>query len=148
MARRGRARKCRRKKQWKTWSQGRIVYTRCVFLVCSMSFLSIFLAVSGVVILLSALDIARQERFNALHFLVFIAIGGGLILFTFFPNFLTSLGNLFWLQRGADILVYSAIIFLTYFVLLLLRKVESQDERLTRLIREIALLHSDHENKK
>ena len=37
-----------------------------------MSFLQVFFIVSGVVILLVALDIAKKERFNALHFLVFL----------------------------------------------------------------------------
>jgi hypothetical protein len=43
------------------------------------------------------------------------------------------------LERGADALVYTSIIFLFYFVLLLLRKTEANREELTRLIRELAI---------
>ena len=66
-------------------------------------------------------------------------MGTGLLVFTFFPDSLDLLGQLFGLQRGADLLVYASIIFLFYFVLLLLRKVETTREEVTRLIREIAI---------
>ncbi len=46
---------------------------------------------------------------------------------------------MFGLQRGADLLVYSSIIFLIYFVLLLLRKLEHNKSDITQLVREIAI---------
>lgn len=61
------------------------------------------------------------------------------MIFTFFPWVLTALWNVFGLQRGADLLVYVSIIFLIYFVLLLLRKLEWNKEDITKLIREIAI---------
>ena len=63
-------------------------------------------------------------------------------MFTFFPGVLDGVGRLFGIQRGADVLVYSSIIFLLYFSLLLLSKVESGREDITRLVREIALQNS------
>jgi hypothetical protein len=48
-----------------------------------------------VLIFILALDVARREKFNALHFFVFIAIGAGLLVFTFFPGVLDSVGRLF-----------------------------------------------------
>ena len=104
-----------------------------------MNLLDIFFIVSGVIILLLGIDIAKREKFNALHFIVFLAIGAGLVVFTFFPGALNVLGNIFGLQRGADLLVYMSIIFLIYFVLLLLRKLEENKTSITDLIREIAL---------
>lgn len=61
------------------------------------------------------------------------------MVFTFFPWVLTALWNIFGLQRGADLLVYVSIIFLIYFVLLLLRKLEENKEDITKLVREIAI---------
>lgn len=61
------------------------------------------------------------------------------MLFTFFPEALNLIGKIFGLQRGADVLVYASIIFLFYFVLLLLRKVETTREEVTKLVREIAI---------
>ena len=91
------------------------------------------------IILLLGIDIAKREKFNALHFLVFLGIGMGLMVFTFFPGALDVLGNIFGLQRWADLLVYLSIIFLIYFVLLLLRKLEHNKSDITALIREIAI---------
>ena len=104
-----------------------------------MSFLQVFFIISGIIILLVALDIAKKERFNALHFLVFLWAWWGLLVFTFFPETLNIIGRIFWLQRGADVLVYASIIFLFYFVLLLLRKVELTREEVTKLVRELAI---------
>lgn len=104
-----------------------------------MNLLQIFFIISGLIIFLVALDIAKRERFNALHFLVFLGVGGWLLVFTLFPAVLNKIGLLFGLQRGADLLVYSSIIFLFYFVLLLLRKIEDTREEVTSLVREIAI---------
>lgn len=105
-----------------------------------MNLLQAFFVVSGVVISIIAFDIAKRQKFNALHFLVFIGIGIGLLVFTFFPSFLEKTGQLFGIPRGADVLVYVSIIFLFYFVLLLLNKAEKNREDITRLVREIGVL--------
>ena len=60
-----------------------------------MNLLQIFFIISGLIIFLVALDIARRERFNALHFLVFLGVGSGLLVFTVFPQSLSLLGQLF-----------------------------------------------------
>ncbi|MDD2870882.1 MAG: DUF2304 family protein [Candidatus Gracilibacteria bacterium] len=104
-----------------------------------MTLLDFFFTISGIIILILALDIANKQKFNALHFLVFISIGGGLLIFTYFPNVLNDIGNVFGVARGADVLVYASIIFLLYFVLLLLGKHVGNKEDITQLVRGIAL---------
>lgn len=105
-----------------------------------MNLLQAFFIISGVIIFIIAFDIAKRQKFNALHFLVFIGIGAGLLVFTFFPQVLDTMGRIFGVQRGADVLVYTSIIFLLYFVLLLLNKTEKNREDVTRLVREIGVL--------
>ena len=107
-----------------------------------MTLLQIFFVVSGIVIFLLTLDISRKRKFNALHFVVFFLIGIFLLVFTLFPHILDRLGRIFGLQRGADLLVYMSIIFLIYFSLLLLNKIERTREEVTRLIRELAISSS------
>jgi len=107
-----------------------------------MNLLDVFFFISWVILLILAIDISRKQKFNALHFLVFIWVWFWLLVFTFFPNTLSKIWLLFWLQRWADLLVYSSIIFLMYFVLLLLNKVEENKSDLTKIIREIALQNS------
>ena len=108
-----------------------------------MNLLEVFFIISGLIIFILALDIARKEKFNALHFFIFLLIGGGLLVFTFFPGVLNFLGQIFGLQRGADVLVYGSIVFLLYFVLLLLSKVESNKHGITKTVRELALMSSE-----
>lgn len=71
-----------------------------------MNLLQVFFIISGIIIFVVSFDIAKRERFNALHFLVFLGVGGGLLLFTFVPETLDIIGRIFGLTRGADALVY------------------------------------------
>ncbi|MDD4151413.1 MAG: DUF2304 family protein [Candidatus Gracilibacteria bacterium] len=111
-----------------------------------MNLLQIFFIVSALVIFIFAFDIAKRQKFNALHFIVFLLIGVALFIFTFFPNILNIFGGFFGLQRGADLLVYTSIIFLLYFTLLLLSKVERNREDITMLIREMAIQNSSRKS--
>lgn len=107
-----------------------------------MTLLEFFFIISWIIILIIALDISRREKFNALHFLVFIWIWSWLLVFTFFPNILNQIWNIFWVARWADVLVYGSIVFLIYFVLLLLSKHTENKESITKLVREIAIENS------
>jgi len=104
-----------------------------------MTLLEFFFIISGVIILIIAFDIARKQRFNALHFLVFIWVWWGLLTFTFFPWILNTIASVFWVARWADVLVYAAVIFLLYFVLLLLTKHVENKDSITSLVREQSL---------
>ena len=65
----------------------------------------------------------------------------------FFPQMVDRIGYIFGAARGADVLVYGSIVFLFYFSLLLLQKVEGQRQELTRIIRELALDKTTHDTK-
>lgn len=105
-----------------------------------MSLLQLVFFLSGIVVLYVGLDVARRQKFNALHFLVFIGTGVGLLVFTAFPRALDLVGRIFGIPRGADALVYGAIVFLVYFVLVLLGKSEKNREDVTSLGRAIAIM--------
>ena len=107
-----------------------------------MTLFQIFLVLSGIIILVLTIDISKKQKFNALHFLVFLIMWISLLIFTIFPNFLNSFGRFFGLQRWADLLVYSSIVFLIYFVLLLLNKHVENKDSITGLIRELAIENS------
>lgn len=110
-----------------------------------MTLLEFFFIISGIIILIISIDIAKKQKFNALHFLIFIGVWWGLLLLAFFPGFLNFIAKLFWVARWADVLVYASIIFLLYFVLLLLTKHVENKEDITSLVRNIAI---DNANKK
>lgn len=62
------------------------------------------------------------------------------------PQALDLIGRIFGIPRGADVLVYGGIVFLSYFSLLLLNKTEKNREDTTRLVREIAIHTGAPEN--
>lgn len=107
-----------------------------------MNLLQFFFITSWIIILILAIDIAKRQKFNAIHFLVFIWVWIWLLVFTFFPNVLNFIWSIFGLQRWADVLVYSSIIFLLYFNILLLTKVESNKSDITMLLRELSIINS------
>ncbi len=107
-----------------------------------MNLLQFFFIISGIIILILAIDISKKQKFNALHFLVFLWVWSWLLIFTFFPNILSTIWNIFWVARWADVLVYVWIIFLLYFVLLLLSKHVENKESITELVREMAIENS------
>lgn len=107
-----------------------------------MNLLDFFFIISGTLLFFISLDIAKKQRFNALHFFVFLSVSLWLLAFTFFPQILQAVGNFFGIARGADVLVYISIIFLLYFSLLLLSKHMETKEGITKLIRELALEES------
>lgn len=108
-----------------------------------MNLLKFFFIISWIIISIIAIDIAKKQKFNALHFLVFIAVGGWLLTFSIFPGAVVHIWNIFWVARWADVLVYTSIIFLLYFVLLLLTKHVENKESLTSIIREWAISNSE-----
>lgn len=111
-------------------------------IVRGMNLLQVFFIISWIIILILAFDVARKQKFNALHFLVFIWVWAGLLVFTFNHSVLEFIWDIFWLQRWADVLVYASIIFLIYFVLLLLNRNVANQDSLTSLIRAIAIDNS------
>lgn len=108
-----------------------------------MNLLQFFFIISGIIIFIIWFDIAKKQRFNALHFLVFLWVWVWLLVFTFFPNILQSIWNIFGVARWADVLVYASIIFLLYFVLLLLTKHVEDKEDITKIVREFAIEKSE-----
>ncbi len=108
-----------------------------------MTLLQFFFIISGVIILITWIDVASKQKFNALHFLIFLFVWVWLLVFTFLPKTLDKVWWIFWVARWADALVYISIIFLLYFVLLLLKKIEQNREYMTKLVREIAIEKSE-----
>lgn len=106
--------------------------------------------ISWVVFFLFAIDALQRRRFNALHFLVFFWWLSVIMLFSLNISLLNKLGAFFWLNRWADLLVYSSIIILAYFYFEILNKVTKHSFLTTKIITEQAIkdsLNTDDINK-
>lgn len=70
-----------------------------------------------------------------------------MLLFTLLPSLRDWIARIFGISRGAEVLTYMSIVFLFYFVLLLLQKVEHNRQQMTELIRKLAIEETDHAKK-
>lgn len=108
-----------------------------------MSLLDMSLIVGWVLIFIVWFDIFRKQRFNFLHIFIFFWVSISILTFILFPWLLKTLWDIFWVQRGADVLVYVSILFLLYFVLFLFNKIQSTWHSLTLFVREMAIENSE-----
>lgn len=104
-----------------------------------MSLLQFIVIISAVIFVLFGLDLYKRKKMNILHFLVFFFGGGLLIVFALDTQLLNSFGSFFGIARGADLLVYVALILLCYFYISLLNKQTRDTFQLTRLISQTAI---------
>ncbi len=104
-----------------------------------MTRLEIIIIVTWVVFMLFALDLYQRKKFTFLHFLIFGGGVGSIVFFWFNNDLLDRFGQIFGLARGADLIVYLAIIFLTYGYIEMRNSLTKRDEERTQLARSLAL---------
>lgn len=104
-----------------------------------MSLLQFIIIIAAIVFILFGIDLYKRKKMNALHFIVFLWGGAAVILFAFNQNLLNSFWEFFGLARGADVLVYGAIILLFYFYIELLNQHTKNKHQLTRLVSRQAI---------
>lgn len=86
-----------------------------------MTLFEIFLAFFGIFLMIFSV-FGLQNRISFVLRFFILLVGMSLVIFTIFPHFLTFLGSVFGLERGADLLVYASVSFLFFMVLFLLRE--------------------------
>lgn len=84
---------------------------------------------------------------NVLHFFVFFVGGAMVVLFALNQSLLNQFGGFFGIARGADLLVYIALILLFYFYIDVLNKHTKDRFQLTRLISQTAINEWYSQNK-
>lgn len=104
-----------------------------------MSLLQFFVILAAVVFMLFGIDLYKRKKMNVLHFIVFFFGGGLLVLFWFNQELLDQFGRFFGIARGADLLVYIAIVLLFYFYIDALNKITKDKFQLTNLISQDAI---------
>ncbi len=104
-----------------------------------MSLLQFIIIIAAIVFILFGNDLYKRKKMNILHFIVFLWGGTAIILFTFNPVLLDNFGEIFWVARWADVLVYIAITFLFYLIISIINKQIKIDIKQTKILRYIAI---------
>lgn len=74
-----------------------------------------------------------------MSYLLWIILWFFVILFAFIPELSTPLARLFGIERGLDFLVIVSIIFMFYLIFRLYIKIDTFQQNITLLVRELAL---------
>lgn len=108
-----------------------------------MNLLQIILTLTALFLIIVSFTTKKGKRFNLAHFFMFFTMWIGLLVFIFYPDVLNIFWKIFWVEKWADVLVYVWIIFLWYSALNVFRRLDSQAEDLTMLIRNLAIETSE-----
>jgi len=104
----------------------------------------ILLAVIALIVLRLAVKL-RSEELSVKQFCGWLAIWILAAIAVIRPDLTVSLANLVGIGRGSDLVVYSALIFLFYFIFRLLLRLEKIEKNLTKVVREEALKEYDRQ---
>jgi len=109
-----------------------------------MSLLQFIIIIAAILFILFWIDLYKRKKMNILHFIIFLWWWAAVILFAFNQTLLNSFWSFFWIARGADLLVYIAIILIFYFYFWLLNQHTKDKYNLTRLISTQAINECFH----
>lgn len=101
--------------------------------------LQVIFFIASIIFILFAIDWYKRKKLNILHFIVFFWWSIMVTVFAWNIKLLNTFWNYFWLQRGADLLVYLAIISLFYLYFTIINKSIKTDIQQTNILRYIAI---------
>ena len=104
-----------------------------------LNLLQFIIIIASIIFFLFWIDLFKRKKATILHLIIFIGGSLILILFSINPEALNHFWSFFWLARWADLLVYIAIIILSYFYISLYNKFIKNSQELTKLISSLAI---------
>jgi small membrane protein len=92
----------------------------------------------------------RQNRIHTRGFLLWLVLWFGVIAVIMFPNSTVVVARFFGIGRGTDLVLYTSIILILYFLFRIYVHLEQVDREITQIVRTIALrdehlMHSENE---
>lgn len=84
----------------------------------------------------------REEKVSVYWFVVWSLLWIGVIFVAISPQTTDLIAAKVGVEKGADLLVYTAVVILAYAVYRILVRVERQNKELTELVRKIAILEA------
>jgi small membrane protein len=85
----------------------------------------------------------RQNRIGRRGFLLWFALWVGVMGVIMFPKSTMVLARLFGIGRGTDLVLYTSIILILYFLFRIYVYLEKVDREITQIVRSLALREAD-----
>ncbi len=90
----------------------------------------------------------RDKKLTINEFIFWCIIWAGLIVLAIFPWIIVQMSGFFGFRRGLDLIIYLSIAVLFYLVFRMYVKTEEQEQKITKLVRELATKDKNHKKKK
>lgn len=87
----------------------------------------------------------RQRRLSHVWAFVWMLFWVGVAGMVFLPNTTQVFANVLGVGRGADLVIYVSLVALFYLQFKLFTKIESVEQEISRLVREVALREEPHD---
>lgn len=87
----------------------------------------------------------RQRRLSIVWALVWILFWVAVVGMVFLPNTTQVFADVLGVGRGADLVIYISLVALFYLQFKLFTKIESVEQEISRLVREVALKEASHD---
>ena len=84
------------------------------------------------------------ERIEAMFWMLFWVL---VIFVAIFPETISSIANIFGVDRGVDLAIYFSIIMLAYLIFRLYSQIANMEKKITKIIRTVAI-KNEKENSK
>ena len=101
--------------------------------------MQVLLAITVCVVLMRLMFRLRSGRISRGQFAVWFVIWTGGLVIDLFHNYTAALANALGVGRGVDLVIYSSLAFIFYFLLRVSLSLERLDRDITKLVRARAL---------
>ncbi|MBI2564797.1 DUF2304 family protein [Candidatus Woesearchaeota archaeon] len=82
----------------------------------------------------------KDKKITSYEFGFWTSIWMSVIIVAFFPDIIRLFSNIVGINRPVDIIIYSSIVLIFYLLFRIYVKIETLDQNLTVIVREMALL--------
>ncbi len=113
-----------------------------------IGFFQIFVLAFAIFALSRVILRLREGQISQIETAFWFIIWTGISSLVFFPKPAIFISELLGIGRAADMMVYFAIILLFYMIFRIYVKTVTMDQRMTQLVREIAIQKGDNQAKK
>ena len=107
-----------------------------------MQVIQIIIIIFALFVLTRILLRLRENKLTIGEFLFWFISWILIILFAFIPSISSFFAQMLGIGRGVDVLIYSALIFIFYLIFRIIIKLESLQQELTLVVRELAIKNS------
>ncbi|NCO23062.1 DUF2304 domain-containing protein [bacterium (Candidatus Moisslbacteria) CG12_big_fil_rev_8_21_14_0_65_36_11] len=104
-----------------------------------MLLIQIFLVIIIGLIIVRLFSRLKKEEISVLNFLIWLFFWSAALIIIFFPDFSNVLARILGVGRGADLVIYSSLILIFYFIFSHEVRMRKTDQKIEKIVRYLSL---------